>query len=297
MHADPPQCLDLPLIFTPAKCLWGPVTWSGPNSRRMGFRSDCITPNMDLLCLALRRYKFLRQPRKYSSPTQLEFLSFFSHFTTSDSFVFIQYTMDLSHLTPEQVIQLRALLLPESPAPASSTGATAASSPFSSPQPPPIQAPTAPAQRQSVRFLDPGTQTAAAIPCPITQLYQSHQRSAAGHPSSGHPGTHSPFQPFLGISSLGVGLAAGHANQARLASAATTLPRQPTLSRRTSRSARTRGPAIQPPSIPAELTPGSALHLRSCFVPGTPGPVVRLTIKVYPPAVCFPVVCRMQVLM
>jgi hypothetical protein len=59
------------------------------------------------------------------------------------------------------------------------------------------------------------------------------------------------------------------------------------LSRRTSRSTRTRGPAIQPPSIPVELAPGSALHLRSCFVSGTPEPVVRLTVKVYPPAVCF----------
>ena len=334
MHEDPPQCSDLPLIlecirnqifdgpqpirsldstkssffgckisvantlYSPQLNVWGSVTICGPNSGRMGLRSGCTTPNMDLLCLALQCYKFSRQSRKYSNPTQLEFLSFFSLILQLASFVFIQYMMDLSHLTPEQVTQLQALLLPESPAPASSsTGATTASSPFSPPLPPPIQAPTAPAsQQQSVHFLDPGTQTAAAIPRPITQLYQSHQHSASGHPSSGHPSTPSPFQPFLGISNLGVGLAAGHVNQARLASAATTLPRQPTLSCCASRSARTRGPARQPPSIPAELTPGSALHLRSCFVPGTPGPVVWLTVKVYPPAVCFLIICHMQVL-
>jgi hypothetical protein len=234
--------------------------------------------------------------------------------------------MDLSHLTPEQVAQLRAILIPESPAPQATSSSTDAAAPspfssslppptqvhfssslptptqahFSSSLPPPTQAPTAVAQRQSVRFPDPGSraQTAAAtIPPPITQLYQSRQHSASGHPSSGHPSTPSSFQPFLGISSLGVGFAAGHANQARLASAATTLPRQPTLSRRTSRSAstRTRGPAIQPPAIPVELAPGSALHLRSCFVSGTPEPVVRLTVKIYPPAVCFLLyICLMQ---
>ena len=51
--------------------------------------------------------------------------------------------MDLSHLTPEQVAQLRALLLP---APASSiTDVTqaAAPPPFSSSLPPPSQAPAA----------------------------------------------------------------------------------------------------------------------------------------------------------
>jgi hypothetical protein len=234
--------------------------------------------------------------------------------------------MDLSHLTPEQVAQLRAILIPESPAPQATSSSTDAAAPspfssslppptqvhfssslptptqahFSSSLPPPTQAPTAVAQRQTVRFPDPGSraQTAAAtIPPPITQLYQSRQHSASGHPSSGHPSTPSSFQPFLGISSLGVGFAAGHANQARLASAATTLPRQPTLSRRTSRSAstRTRGPAIQPPAIPVELAPGSALHLRSCFVSGTPEPVVRLTVKIYPPAVCFLLyICLMQ---
>ena len=216
--------------------------------------------------------------------------------------------MDLSHLTPEQVAQLRALLLPEPPAPASSrTAATAAPSPFPPSLPSPSQIPAAVPHRQTVRFRDPSpssgslptrSQTAAAatIPPPITQLYQSHQHSssASGHPSLGHPNT-SSFQPFLGISNLGAGFAAGHANQARLASAATTLPRQPTLNRRTSRSTRTRGPAIQPPSIPVELAPGSALHLRSCFMSGTPEPVVRLTVKVYPPAVCFLLsICHMQ---
>ena len=222
--------------------------------------------------------------------------------------------MDFSHLTPEQVAQLRALLLPESQAPAlttsTSTGATAAPDPFpfSSSLPPPTQpvsthapAPLAVPHRQSqaasVCFLDPGpTQTAAAaIPLPITQLYRRPQTPAPSQhsaPPSGHPTRNtSSFQPFLGINNLGVGFAAGHANQARLASAATTLPRQPTLSRRTSRSTRTRGPAIQPPSIPAEIAPGSALHLRSCFVSGTSDPVVRLTVKVYPPAVSFLFYC------
>jgi hypothetical protein len=223
--------------------------------------------------------------------------------------------MDFSHLTPEQVAQLRALLLPASPAliTSTSTNVTSAPSTFPPSLPPPTQAPAAVPHRQSqaqaVRFLDPASthwQTAAeTIPPPITQLYQRPQTPAPSQPSapihpsgpsqgppSGHPTRNtSSFQPFLGISNLGVGFAAGHANQARLASAATTLPRQPTLSRRTSRSTRTRGPAIQPPSIPVELAPGSALHLRSCFVSGTPDPVVRLTVKVYPPAVSFLFCC------
>jgi hypothetical protein len=148
-----------------------------------------------------------------------------------------------------------------------------------------------PSQQHSVRFLDPSPlppvqTTTVTIPRPVTQLYQSHQTSAPGHPPSGRPGQ-SSFQPFLGINSLGVNLSTGHANHARLASASTSLPRQPTLSRRTSRSTRTRGPATQPPSLPLELAPGSALQLRSCFVAGTADPVVRLTVKVYPPLVGF----------
>jgi hypothetical protein len=191
-----------------------------------------------------------------------------------------------------------------------STDATPAPAPFpfSSSLPPPSQpfthasAPSAVPHQQSqaVRFLDSGpaqTGAAAILPPPITQLYQRPQTPAPSQhsaPPSGHPARNtSSFQPFLGINNLGVGFAAGHANQARLASAATTLPRQPTLSRRTSRSTRARGPAImiQPPSIPVEIAPGSALHLRSCFVPGTPDPVVRLTVKVYPPAVSFLFYC------
>jgi hypothetical protein len=227
--------------------------------------------------------------------------------------------MDFSHLTPEQVAQLRALLLPESSptltTTSTSTDVTAAPSPFSTSLPPPAQAPVVAVphrQSQAVRFLDPGSaQTAASantatIPPPISQLYQRpqtpalSQHSAPGYPSHPPPGPGHPtgptqntssFQPFLGINNLGVGFAAGHANQARLASAAATLPRQPALNRRTSRSTRTRGPAIQPPSIPVELAPGSALHLRSCFVSGTPDPVVRLTVKVYPPAVSFLFYC------
>ena len=104
MHEDPPQCSDLPLI--PQPNVWGSVTICGPNSRRMGLRSDGTTPNMDLLCLVLQRYKFSSQSKKYSNPTQLKFLSFFSLVLQLASFVFIQYMMDLSHLTPEQVTQL-----------------------------------------------------------------------------------------------------------------------------------------------------------------------------------------------
>ena len=111
------------------------------------------TPNLDILCLALKCYKFsaLDDPEStatwhptWTPSSNLNFILLFSPILLFQQLYPIRinnnYTMDFSHLTPEQVTQLRALLLPESPALNTSTPSP---SPFSSLLPPPTQAPQA----------------------------------------------------------------------------------------------------------------------------------------------------------
>jgi hypothetical protein len=194
--------------------------------------------------------------------------------------------MDFSRLSPDELAWLRTLLQVPSasvsssatnPGPIASGPLASSISPLTTVSSPPSSLPAAqvqvlPAsQQRSVHFLDPplvppGIPAAA---CPITQLYQGSQALGSGHPSS-TPTTPS-FQPFLRINTLSLNVATGHANQACLASASASLPRQPALA---CRGRHTRGPAIHPPSLPLELAPGSSLRIQSCFVSGTSEPVV-----------------------
>ncbi|KAF8804651.1 hypothetical protein BYT27DRAFT_7213790 [Phlegmacium glaucopus] len=110
-------------------------------------------------------------------------------------------------------------------------------------------------------------------PPPISQLYQNIRPHQLGHPATtaSRPGT--SFNPFLGGAALG--LSTAHANQARLASALSTIPRNPSLSRRGRR-----GPAQHPPALPSSRK----VSINSCLSQdASGGHLLRITVKVLPP--------------
>ncbi|KAJ7621563.1 hypothetical protein DFH06DRAFT_772897 [Mycena polygramma] len=83
------------------------------------------------------------------------------------------------------------------------------------------------------------------------------------------------YQPFLGMATLAPSastLNTGHANQQRMTSASTVLPRGPSLVRRRARTA-----ARHPPSLVRR--PG----VDQCFVEDAAVPTIRVTALVYPP--------------
>ncbi|TDL14092.1 hypothetical protein BD410DRAFT_846356 [Rickenella mellea] len=105
---------------------------------------------------------------------------------------------------------------------------------------------------------------------PITNRYTSIRARHQPGPSL--------LQPFVGMGGLGLQLNTGHANQARLASSSTTIPRQAALSVR----GRRRGPATLPPSLPRNPSPRT---IQECLVDGATQPTVKVTVKVYPPSI------------
>jgi hypothetical protein len=115
-------------------------------------------------------------------------------------------------------------------------------------------------------------------PAPITQPYQSQRTLSLGHPSVSIF-TPSSSQPFLGFNTLAPSMA-GQVNQQRLASSASSQPRQPRLPSRTRR----RGPAVHPPSLPRAARVDdcrmSIVDSNSREVAG-----LRVKVKVYPPPV------------
>jgi len=119
-------------------------------------------------------------------------------------------------------------------------------------------------------------QNTATQPLPITQLYQSsRQQPPPQGLTTTAPAMATRFQPYPGIGTLGLNLATGHANQARMASASATIPRQAQLPRR---SRRTRGPAQSAPVLPQSRKP----VLNDCLATPT---TIRLRFFVYPPRV------------
>ena len=107
----------------------------------------------------------------------------------------------------------------------------------------------------------------------ITQLYQGSQVQQ-GHPA---PRASQPpsFNPFIGT---GLSLPnTSLANQARLASASSTLPRQPLLSRRGCR----RGVAPQAPALPRL----AAISIQNCIIDDGAILTVRVVVRVFPPVV------------
>ena len=121
-------------------------------------------------------------------------------------------------------------------------------------------------------------------PPPIVHLYQSSRQqslpqdqSSMAFASSSVPTAR--FQPYSGIGTLGLNLPTGHANQARMASASSSIPRPTPLPRRSSR--RTRGPAHNPPV----LAQARKASIDDCLVAGATLPTIRIKVLVYPPIV------------
>jgi hypothetical protein len=113
---------------------------------------------------------------------------------------------------------------------------------------------------------------------PIQNLYQSARMlpTLPNNPSGSS-------QPFLGFSALAPPSAASlptqRVNQARLASAATTIPRQQQVARRGSRS---RGPARPSPNL---VHRPIRARIENCLLETDPE-TIRVQVRVYPPMVC-----------
>lgn len=125
---------------------------------------------------------------------------------------------------------------------------------------------------------------------PITEPYLSsaiprdtrHATSSHfGHPAPSTSRALPSSQPFLGFNELSVNMTSA-ANHRRLASAATHLPRQPSLPTRGSRINRVvrRGPAVHPPSV----RPRGPV-LEDCITSNRNGndTLVRIRAYIYPP--------------
>lgn len=157
------------------------------------------------------------------------------------------------------------------PPPVSNT--PAAVTPSSQPPPPPP-----PASQQFQQGL--GNPPPVNISIPVTQPYQSvRQNLGTSTTSTGgqQASSSASFQPILGLQGLAPPFSTTHANNARMASAAATIPSRTPLVRR-----RARGPARHAPSLPHQEPPS----IRQCYVEGTiTPPSIRITVKIYPPVV------------
>ena len=112
-------------------------------------------------------------------------------------------------------------------------------------------------------------------PPPVSQLYRSIRPHQLGHPAAttSCPGT--SFNPFFGGAALS--LPTAHANQARLASALSSIPRNPSLPRRGRR-----GPAQHPPALPSSRK----VSINNCLSQDASGShSLRIIVKVIPPPV------------
>ena len=123
----------------------------------------------------------------------------------------------------------------------------------------------------------PQPQPSMTQPPPVSQLYQNIRPHQLGHPATTST-TYRPntsFNPFLGGAALG--LPTAHANQARLASALSSIPRNPSLPRRGRR-----GPAQHPPALPSSRK----VSINNCLSQDPSGShSLRVIVKVLPPPV------------
>jgi hypothetical protein len=113
----------------------------------------------------------------------------------------------------------------------------------------------------------------------IQSVYQS-ARLPSGLPSL-PPTAPIPTQPYLGFSALAPPMNTQHANRARLASAAATIPRQPQVARRGSRSMSNPGRAAAPT---LRSTRSGRGRITDCFAADSS--TIRIEARVYPPTVC-----------
>lgn len=145
-------------------------------------------------------------------------------------------------------------------------------------QPPPSQSPLSTnhtVQPITDQYLSSAISRVQPASHDVTSTYLGHPTSSTRALSSS--------QPFLGFNELSIGMT-GQANQRRLASAATHLPRQPQLVTRGSRvnRGRRRGPAIHPPSLPRGPTVEDCTYVASS-ANGNDLQMVRIRAYIYPP--------------
>jgi hypothetical protein len=113
-------------------------------------------------------------------------------------------------------------------------------------------------------------------PPPVSQLYQNVRPHQPGQPAAVTSRSGMAFNPFIGGAALS--LPTAHANQARLASALTSIPRNPSLPRR----GRRRGPAQHPPTLPSSRK----VSINNCLSQdASGGHSLRIIVKVMPPPV------------
>lgn len=181
---------------------------------------------------------------------------------------------------PDEIARLRAFLQQSEAAIGmlSQTGTSAASSASSSAQPHAASSASSSAQLHAV---PPSSQpqiapSASGIQpqqsAPITQVYQPSGRRSqnVGHPQP-TGGQSASFHPFLGLN-----LPTANANQARMASASSTIPRSTPLPHRGRR-----GPAQHPPSLPPVTRRPSAELCHGFDISGAS--ILRILVKVMPP--------------
>ena len=129
------------------------------------------------------------------------------------------------------------------------------------------------------------------IPIPPSQPIQTLYQSARILPQlpNNPPASGSTSQPFLGFSSLAPPIATQQANQARLSSSVTTIPRQQQLPRRgvrhhpSSRTQRSATPTLGRRSGKAKI--------EDCLVLAEGSQtLVRIQVRVYPPVVCVTII-------
>ena len=113
---------------------------------------------------------------------------------------------------------------------------------------------------------------------PIQNVYQSARTLPAL--LSNPPSTSQPFLGFSALAAPSGSLPTQNANQARLASAAATIPQQQQVARRGSRR---RGPARPPPTLAHQPV---RAKIENCLVETDPE-TIRVRVRVYPPAVSY----------
>ena len=179
------------------------------------------------------------------------------------------------NLSPEDIARFQAFLHQlQAPSPQLSTipPTTVTTQPI-------VQVP--PAGPSSSQAPSPSTGTGSVVQVgpgipPITHLYHSSQPLPQGHPAPPPAGQPPAFYPFIGTR-LNLPTTA-IANQARLASASTSIPRQLSLPRR----GRRRTAAQLPPILPRT----AKVTIDQCFISDAAVPTIRIVVRVFPALVC-----------
>jgi hypothetical protein len=249
-------------------------------------------------------------PSLFLSPLSLHLLSFYPTVAPHHSLCIYYLSSTMAfNLTPEELARFHAYiqqggsLTPSAPNPRPSAFQptqvpSSAAHPFLQQtqvqdQPSVIQPALQPTNTQFTNFTSSGpsatqpllsqqtqahAQPSMTQPLPVSQPYQSIQPHQLGHPQAATSSTYRPntsFNPFFGGAALN--LPTAHANQARLASALSSIPRNPSLPRRGRR-----GPAQHPPALPSSRK----VSINNCLSQDATGShSLKVIVKVLPPPV------------